>query len=243
MSTTDNNVVQLIEDDNDDQDDPEEYTVEDIRAKRRNPKTNGIEYLIKWENFPESDNTWEPSEHMKCPEIVQRFEEREKNKRRRRKAERLAATWNNKSDSPAKRTKLDNDQPGCSSSTSKYANDEREVFLENDDDDENIPTRPTTSQQKQQQDVQSEQIRLKGFDRGLPLDCILAASLDEFGKLWFLVKWEERNDVELVGGDEMEAKAPRELCRWYRERLYWSIDDPSVSKQGDVEKQSQQQQQ
>jgi len=57
----------------------EEYTVEKILDKRtRGGKT---EYLIKWEGYPDSENTWEPDENLDCPEIISAFEEKLKAKK------------------------------------------------------------------------------------------------------------------------------------------------------------------
>lgn len=38
------------------------YEVEKILNRRR--ASNGFEYLVKWENFPESQSTWEPETHL-----------------------------------------------------------------------------------------------------------------------------------------------------------------------------------
>lgn len=41
---------------------PEEYHVEEIRdMKKIDGKTM---YLIKWKNYPESENSWEPPKHL-----------------------------------------------------------------------------------------------------------------------------------------------------------------------------------
>merc|ERR1712135_65080 len=57
----------------------EEYTVEKILDKRtRGGKT---EYLIKWEGYPDSENTWEPDENLDCPEIISAFEDKLKSKK------------------------------------------------------------------------------------------------------------------------------------------------------------------
>jgi len=56
----------------------EEYSVEKILDKRtRSGKT---EYLIKWEGYPDSENTWEPEENLDCPEIIKAFEDKLKTK-------------------------------------------------------------------------------------------------------------------------------------------------------------------
>lgn len=61
----------------------EEYTVEKILDKRiRGGKT---EYLIKWEGYPDSENTWEPDDNLDCPELISGFEEKAKQKKEERK--------------------------------------------------------------------------------------------------------------------------------------------------------------
>ncbi|VDL57571.1 unnamed protein product [Hymenolepis diminuta] len=34
---------------------------------------NMKEYLIKWLNYSESDNSWEPEDHLNCPEKIEEF--------------------------------------------------------------------------------------------------------------------------------------------------------------------------
>ncbi|KAF3330306.1 Chromo domain protein LHP1 [Carex littledalei] len=49
------------------------YEVEAIRKKRNH---NGqLQYLIKWSNYPETDNTWEPYDNIKyCTDMLEAFE-------------------------------------------------------------------------------------------------------------------------------------------------------------------------
>jgi hypothetical protein len=48
-----------------------EYEVERILDKRR--RDGNTEYLIKWKNYNETDNTWEPTANLNCPDIMEQF--------------------------------------------------------------------------------------------------------------------------------------------------------------------------
>lgn len=51
----------------------EEFKVEKIIDKRKT-KRGKIEYLIKWEGYPDEDNTWEPEDNCECKERMEEFE-------------------------------------------------------------------------------------------------------------------------------------------------------------------------
>ena len=52
------------------------YPVDSILDYR---KTNNIEeYLIKWDGYDHSYNSWEPKKNLKCPELLKQFEEKMK---------------------------------------------------------------------------------------------------------------------------------------------------------------------
>ncbi len=58
----------------------EEYEIEKILEKRI--VKNKIEYLIKWKDYPESDNTWEPIENMdNAKRMISEFEKKLKEKK------------------------------------------------------------------------------------------------------------------------------------------------------------------
>ena len=50
----------------------EEFDVERIIAKRTRKKKT--EYLVKWLGYDKSENTWEPTANLNCPDLLKAFE-------------------------------------------------------------------------------------------------------------------------------------------------------------------------
>src|SRR6266851_7122962 len=48
-----------------------EYKVEAIRAHRYQRRK--LQYLIKWKGYPESDNTWEPTDNICAPQLTKKY--------------------------------------------------------------------------------------------------------------------------------------------------------------------------
>lgn len=201
-----------------DGEDPEEYVVAAIRARRKNPRTGTHEYLVKWEGYPESDNTWEPADNLKCPELVQKFLEEDANKRKRKKVDRNQSTESaKKSQSPTKR------------SSQRETKNKLYYEDENSDEDE-YPSNgiPSTERQKQKQttavvarDPTPEPVQ--GFARELRLEKIVDVIVGHNDELYSFVKWNGLEELELIEAEELEKNAPYELCRWYRERFFCQV--------------------
>jgi hypothetical protein len=206
-----------------DSNDPEEYTVEAIRSKRKT-KSGTYEYFIKWAGYPESDNTWEPLENLKCPELIQQFNESAANERRRKKADRGT------SQQPASK-RLRREASSLSGSTQgsedTVNDDHNSLFAEDDDDDYEDDIHGSTSKRKnkttnnRETHQANDEASLKGFERGLPIERIVNACMGDDNKLYFFIEWQGRSGLEMVEADELEKNGSYELCRWYRERLYW----------------------
>lgn len=51
-----------------------EYLVEKILDKRS--KCGKIEYFLKWVDYSEDQNSWEPAENLHCEELIKKFEQK-----------------------------------------------------------------------------------------------------------------------------------------------------------------------
>lgn len=53
----------------------DEYVVERIVSRRYNIRKKAYEYLLKWEGYPDDQNTWEPAENLAdCKHLLENFE-------------------------------------------------------------------------------------------------------------------------------------------------------------------------
>eukprot|EP00656_Telonema_subtile_P013764 TRINITY_DN16996_c0_g1_i4.p1 TRINITY_DN16996_c0_g1~~TRINITY_DN16996_c0_g1_i4.p1 ORF type:complete len:208 (+),score=56.79 TRINITY_DN16996_c0_g1_i4:82-705(+) len=52
----------------------EEFEVDRVVARRMFDDT--VKYLIKWKNYSEADNTWEPEENLNCPDTLAMYDRR-----------------------------------------------------------------------------------------------------------------------------------------------------------------------
>lgn len=63
----------------------EEYVVETILDKRIT-KNGKVEYYLAWKGYGPEENTWEPKENLGCPDLIKKFEDAERAKKKQRKS-------------------------------------------------------------------------------------------------------------------------------------------------------------
>lgn len=146
----------------------EEFSVERVIDKR--VVKGKIEYYLKWKGYPESESTWEPVEHLDCPDLIQEFEDKLKKK---------------KDEKPNEKTR--DEKPGPSkkkrASTSTGSTSKEETKKEDDG-----PSKTKAKKvEKVEPSAKVEDVP-KGFDRKLEPDKIIGAT-DSSGALMFLMKW------------------------------------------------------
>lgn len=198
--------------------DEEEFVVEKILDKRT--KRGNIEYFIKWKDFPEDDNTWEPVGNLNCDDLIEEFEaQQEEVKKPRVKQEKV------KTESSSRKPKV--------SVVKKDESDESEPSIDHrKDDDQDSDILPASKKAKLNDtkkkdtsslvdsDNESRKPRARGFDRGLEHEKIIGAT-DIGGELQFLIKWKGSPDTELVPARIANTKIPQAVISFYEERLTW----------------------
>jgi hypothetical protein len=225
MSDTENNIEDKQASDSEGSgDDEPEYEVERIVKKR--VKGSKVEYEIKWKNYPESDNTWEPVEHLTCTELLADFEaqakkkadkEKEKKKPGPASASKAASSAKKPEKKPEeekkaetstskRRSKADSPVPVPDSTSNKRKKTSQAPSV-TDDEGSSTPTRSGPKEKK-------------GFERGLAPEKIIGAT-DSNGQLMFLMKWEGTEDADLVFAKDANSKCPQIVIKFYEERLTW----------------------
>jgi len=221
--------------------DPQEeepFPVEKILGKRR--KNGEIEYLLKWENYDESEATWEKKRDlMDCYEMIEEYETMEAKKKEIEKSK--------KSPKP-KETKQDKGKSMIKEPSKPKDSGIKRKEVSSTDDDESPKKKPRAEKpeksdksekfEKNEKNEKSEKLVPLdeedvgfGFDYGDEIDEILGADKKEVG-LYFYVAW-KNSDMEsesskgskdtrrksFVASSKCNLKCPQKVIKFYESRL------------------------
>lgn len=147
---------------------------------------------MKWKGYPDSENTWEPQEHLDCPDLIQEFEDNlrkkggpsgsstsaEKKPKKKSLSEKKEAKKPKEDDAPVK--------PGEKTlkkrSLPPAAAEKKEAKKIKEED------KPKPNKQKKGEKESADTDVLKGFAKKLQAEKIIGAT-DSSGELMFLMKW------------------------------------------------------
>lgn len=173
-----------------DSEEGEDYIVEKIIKKRI--RDGIVEYYLKWEGFSEEYNTWEPEGNLNCFELIQDFEDKLANQKKKKPEKNLQplTSFRNK--------------PGPLSS-------KKHGVIENVENtrSRNDPQPSSISMHKD-----------NGFQRGLEPDQILGAS-NVPGELMLLMQW-KNGELELVCSKDAKEKCPQLVIDFYEKHVMWN---------------------
>ena len=70
----------------------------------------------------------------------------------------------------------------------------------------------------------------RGFNQGFTVDRIVGGTLvakakDEPGELFFIIKWVESDEAELIPAKVANIQVPQAVIKFYEERMQWCKDD------------------
>jgi hypothetical protein len=65
---------------------------------KRRKRGRRVEYLVKWDGYPHSSNTWEPSENLQeyAADIIENFERQQRENKTKKMLKKLGVTHKNK---------------------------------------------------------------------------------------------------------------------------------------------------
>lgn len=191
----------------------EEFVVEKVIDSRM--KAGKVEYFLKWKGFSDSDNTWEPSDNLDCPDLIQIYEKSKLTKEKETKTKRR--TDSDLLNVSKKKTKIES-----TVNSSNIVDTTKTVTKQNDTME--------TSTNNNNGDVENDESAeaLRGFDRGLIPEKVIGAT-DTSGELMFLMKWKNSDEADLVLAKTANKRCPQVVIQFYEERLTWhsanNLDD------------------
>ncbi|CAL8085686.1 unnamed protein product [Orchesella dallaii] len=186
-----------------------QFEVEKVLKKRVGAGGN-VEYLLKWKGYGPEDNTWEPEENLNWNLILQ-YEKEEDEKAKK------------KDQDDDKQQQLKENKPTGSKSkpvtVKDYPDRKKSVATARDSNKKTTKLyQPTATAAPAPAAVKS--VPKSGFDRGLVADEVIGAT-DQGGVRYFLIKWKNSDEPELVPASLANIKCPAVVISFYEMNLVW----------------------
>ncbi|KAK0394784.1 hypothetical protein QR680_000932 [Steinernema hermaphroditum] len=201
------------------------YVVERVVSRRKN--CGKTEYLIKWKNYPSSDNTWEPEENCSdCQELINEFLKRNE-KRKRRSTSTTSSAARNRSRSASKHPKREQSEHQESKKTEEKASAEERM----DEGDDN--TKPLSAEAPAQapspapapaeapQAEEGHQLSTEpiyGVSQGKRVEKIIGVSRTSEKEIMAVVNYSDYT-FEAVPTKVLQLFFPQLLIRFYEDKL------------------------
>jgi hypothetical protein len=225
---------------------PPQFVVEQILDKR---KFGGkIEYLLKWKDYGEEDNTWEPAANLDCQFLIQEFEKTYVKPKKEKIKSRAFKVKLEYSKTPVKINSEIQKKPSKRIKT-KNSTDSSNVSLDNNNNTSNQDIsqksirnviKKMASKDRVAMDTSFsntseptldasyvptaiENDKIVNYDDLIPEE-IIGATTIEIGELSFLIKWKNTDEADIVPAKIANVKYPQHVIQFYEKRLQWNLN-------------------
>ena len=172
--------------------DEEVFVVEKILDRRVN-REGKVEYFLKWKNYPDEDNTWEPAENLQCQQLIKEFE-----KKLQKKKEEAKLKESERERGTKRKAREENGQGSSNVASDAKSND--------------LST--ASSSRKSKTNLLPQTYKYKEAEK-------IIGATDTSGNLMFLMKWKGSEDADLIPAKEANVRWPSVVIAFYEERLTW----------------------
>lgn len=205
------------------------FIVKEILDKRI--KRGRIEYLIKWKEFPDSDNTWEPIDNIMdgCYHLIKQFEDNRLNQNF------LNNQNNDSSTKGSEQLSIDaEDQPPVIDDMSDFMmnltidSNAEEIdrpipeldYIGSDNGLTSDPIIESIGEKKSSKGVSKEPIFVcNEWPNGVDPEEILSIGLDKEYNIYFRIKWKMDFQAHWVSAKEANIRCPQLVIKYYEKRI------------------------
>lgn len=177
-------------------------------------KNNRIEYLLKWDNFDDSFNSWEPKKNLDCKELIIQFEsqiKRERKELEKNNKRPVSARKSNISTSMVKVGKHSDAGPSNKRGKRPQSISKAFVVQARRNGEDNIIHKKSGEG--------SNKVSNEGYEGKTPEKIIGVTTLR--GRLMFYIKWEGVNDGDLIAAEKAYEICPKLAIKFYEDRVVW----------------------